>query len=158
MRLAWLGAVLLVGACGALAADLSQYEEEVRTSVPVENSIAVANVFYFCRDVSGNETEIACEACDVTLHAVAEDGAEFTSLRAYATHYAHTLKPRNEGERPRLSTTMERADERFESVEMTRETARTLFRDANDWCRRQRPGNFQLRKDAIEAFFQERQP
>ncbi len=157
MRLAWLGAALLVGACGALAADLGQYEEEVRTSVPVDHSIAVANVFYFCRDVSGNETEIACEACDVTLHAVAADGGEFTGLLALATHYAHALKPRSEGESPRLSSSLERAFERFETGELTDEAAHTIFRNANDWCRRQRPGNFQLRKDSIAAFFEERQ-
>lgn len=155
MRGAWLSAALMLGACGALAADLGPYEEEVRTSVPVEHSIAVANVFYFCRDVSGDETEIACEACDVTLHEIESDAGELEGFRADATHFEHLLKPRQEGERPRLSRSGERAAERFETGELTREAAYRVFREGNDWCRRRRPGNLELRKDAIEAFFTE---
>lgn len=145
----------MLGACGALAADLSPYEKEVRTSMPVQPSIAVANTFYFCRDVSADETEITCEACDVTLHEVEAGSGALSGFRATATHFVHTLKPRRAGGPPRLSISGERGSEGFETGAVTREAAHSVFRQANDWCRRRKAGNFQLRKDAIEAFFQE---
>ncbi|NBC20882.1 MAG: hypothetical protein GVY06_07545 [Alphaproteobacteria bacterium] len=145
----------MLGACGALAADLSAYEEEVRTSMPLEPSIAVANTFYFCRDVSGDETEIICEACDATLHEVEAGSGALSGFRATATHFVHTLTPPSEGGPPRLGLSDERGSERFETGALTLEAAHSVFREANDWCRRRKAGNFQMRKDAIEAFFQE---
>jgi len=126
----------MLGACGALAADLSAYEEEVRTSMPVEPSIAVANTFYFCRDVSGDETEIICEACDATLHEVEARSGALSGFRATATHFVHTLTPPSEGRPPRLGLSDERGSERFETGALTLEAAHSVFREANDWCRR----------------------
>lgn len=157
MRFALALSALGLVACGSAGADnvMSEFKEQAVTVTPVKNAIASSNTFYFCKAHPSERFDLLCEACDVSLHDDVDDAGKVIGMKAWATHYYHELKPWNEGEAPRITTSGERADEKFIALEPTAIAARTIFNEANAWCQARREGEFLVRKDEVDAFFEE---
>jgi len=143
-----------LAACGFASTGMGEYRKQVVNSTPVTNAVASSNTFYFCRAVETEDYDILCEACDVSLHDDVDEEGRITRLTAWATHYYHELKPWNDGERPRISTSGERGYEKFVADAPDAASARDLFDEANAWCKDRRRGKFRVRLDEIDALFE----
>ncbi|MEM9055108.1 MAG: hypothetical protein AAGB16_07270, partial [Pseudomonadota bacterium] len=123
-------------ACGLAGADddMAGYKEQAINVTPIQNAIASSNTFYFCKAHPSKQFDILCEACDVSLHDDVDEAGNVVGMKAWATHYYHELKPWNEGEAPRITTTGERADEKFVASEPAAAAAHIIFEKANTWC------------------------
>lgn len=151
---AWLAlSALGLAACGPAGADaaMADFKQQAVTNTPITNAVASSNTFYFCKAATGEEYDILCETCDVSLHDDVNDAGDVTRVTAWATHYYHELKPWEDGDTPRISTSGERAYEKFVADAPDSAAARRLFDDANAWCQGRRSGEFLVRKDEIDA-------
>ncbi len=145
-----------LAACGSAGADadMDAYRQQAINNTPVKNAVASSNTFFFCKAAASDAYDILCETCDVSVHDDVDTDGAITRVTAWATHYYHELKPWNEGEAPRISTTGERDYEKFVADAPDAKSARALFETANRWCQDRRAGDFLIRKDEIDTLFE----
>ena len=106
-----------------------------------------------------------CEVCNVDVYpdkdlpfnADPDTEAPIVGVKGWATHYYHEFKPWGDDPEPRISSTGERASQKFETTSISIRAINVLFDEANAWCRERGDGEQTILKREVVAFVEGQQ-